>query len=112
MVGEGLHWLLTMVNSISHLLAIAKSRSAPPQCSKINLCISESKQALCLNIFLICAALKFMSSLSQTRWIIEQLQYLLVIFALWLCQVETISLSNGDRIVYVEKDKVVSLSAF
>ena len=57
-----------------------------------------------------------MSSLSQTRSILEQLQYFVVIFALWLCQVETVTLSNGDRVIYVEKDKVVSfgciLSAF
>jgi hypothetical protein len=48
----------------------------------------------------------------QTRSIIEQLQYLVVVFALWLCQVETVTLSNGDRVVYVEKDKVASSSAF
>ena len=48
-----------------------------------------------------------MTSLSQSRSIIEQLHYLVVIFALWICQVETVTLSNGDRVVYVEKDKVV-----
>ena len=68
--------------------------------------------SLCKFARQVCVALKFMSSLSQTRTIIEQLQYLVIIFALWVCQVETVTLSNGDKVLFVEKDKVVSLSAF